>query len=129
MTCFFDFVGDFAVNEAASESIRYEAVIESEVWIPNWESVSLVIRVQMPISVNVAGVTHDLNGFALNVPAAQPNEPAYPCRHSAHVKNLPHRKRVEITNKHVKSFLVSFNALEQGANLSYASSLAPFGKH
>jgi len=80
-------------------------------WIPRRERVALDVGMQQSEAISVAGVKHDLDRFALNVATAYPDEPADPRRHPFNVQNLARRKSIEVSDKHMKTVLMSFDAL------------------
>src|SRR6266498_2727039 len=100
------------LDQSPGELHRNKYVIQPQMRIPNRKSVALVRRMKQAVSVNVIRVFHQLNGFALNVSAAQPNERANPGGHTTNIKNLARRKRVEVSNQNMKAMLVSFDTLQ-----------------
>src|SRR6266850_2040646 len=119
---------DFATVQSIGEPARQENIIKPQMRIPDRESVSLLLRVKRTIAVRVTRVAHELNSIALNIAAAQPDEPSNPRRHATHVKDFTGRQRIEISNQNMKAVLMSFNALQQGLNLPHPAALAPLRK-
>src|SRR5437763_11505303 len=78
-----------------------EQVVETQVRVPSWKGVALLMRIEIAEAVRVASVEHDLYGLALDVAPAQPDEGAYPAGHAAHIEQLARRERVEVADQHV----------------------------
>ncbi len=112
LSCYFGLVDYFAVHESISKPTRQAHIIKSKVRVPNRKRVTFVCGMEVAISVNISGVSHELNSLALNVTPTQPNEPTYPRRHPTHIEHLSNCKRIEISDQHVETFLITLNALE-----------------
>lgn len=80
--------------------------------IPNRESVALFLGVQRAKTIHVVCVFDNLDGLALNVAAAQPDEGPDPCGHATGIEYFSGRQSVEITHQDMKPMLVSLDALE-----------------
>ena len=102
----------FALNQSPGKCAGNEDVVQPQMRIPNRKSVAFVRRMEETISVNVIRVFHELNSFALNVAAAEPDQPANPGGHTTNIENLAGRKRVKVANQNVKALLMSFDALQ-----------------
>src|SRR6185503_16912404 len=57
-------------------------VVETQVRVPYRERVALLFRVQGAVTIGVVSISHAFDSFALNITATQPNQPAYPGRHT-----------------------------------------------
>ncbi len=121
-------IEDHARLKSISEGLRHEHVVQPQVRIPNRKSVTLVVRVQRSVNVDVSRVFDVLDGIALNVATAQPDQPPNPCRHATHIEQFAGRQGVEVSDEYMKTVLISLNTFKQRLDFSYPSSFAPLGK-
>ena len=97
----------YSVGEGGGE----KDVIEAQVRVPSGEGVAC-FGMEAAVAVNVIGGQHDLDGFALDVAPAEPDEGANPARHAAHIEQFAGCEGVEIADEQVKAVLVLLDAFE-----------------
>src|SRR5690242_18206448 len=102
----------FTLLQPFAKRARHEQIIQPDVRIPRRKRVALVFRMQHAKAVVVTSVEHELDRFALQLAATDPDQCFDPRGHSIKLENLTRRESVEVTDENVKAVLMPLDSFQ-----------------